>query len=191
METVKVTLTGQGAMLMHSDKLCDPLNKATIAYNDLKKDRKLKATTEGKIQIAKIMYINSFYLNSDNKIILPMFNIRKSLIEGARRFKLGMDVQRSVLFYEDPVVNYGSNMTPEQMWKDYGEFVDARPVVIGRAKVMAYRPKFDNWTVTFSCQYDPTVIDPTQLKECWDIAGSMMGIGDFRPLFGRYTVEIG
>ncbi len=190
MKTITVTLTGNGSMLMHSDKLTDPLSKAAIAHHKLTADRKFKATIEGKIAIAKSLYLNSFYLNGDEEIILPMLNIRKSLIEGARRFKLGKDIERSVLFYEDPVINYNSNKTPLEMWEEYGKFVDARSVVIGRAKVMSYRPKFDEWTVTFQCQYDPEIIDPAHLKECWDVAGSMMGIGDFRPLFGRYTVNI-
>ncbi len=190
MKTVQVTLTGISPMMMHADTLVDPLNPKAIAHKKLTSDRKLKATHEGQVLIAESLFMNSFYLNSSNKIILPMLNIRKSLIEGARRFKLGKDIERSMNFYEDPELQYPSKQTPAKMWSDYGQHVDARSVVIGRAKVMAYRPLFNEWSVTFQCQFDPEVINLDSLRECWDSAGTMACIGDFRPLFGKYRAEV-
>ncbi len=190
MKNLKVTITGIGTMLMHSDKLVDPLSPEGIAHNKLTSDMKYKKTFEGKVAIAKSMYINSFYVNSNNEIFLPMLNIRKSLIEGARQFKLGKDIERALIFVEDPVLQYTGPQTPKELWADQGKFIDARPVVIGRAKVMAYRPAFSEWKVDFTCHYDNQRMKVEDIKRCWETAGAVIGIGDFRPLFGRYEVEV-
>lgn len=189
MKNLIVTLTGNGPMLMHSDKLVDPLSDAGRAHKTLTSDRKLKATDEGKYAIAKSLYMGAFYQNQDGKIILPMLNIRKSLIEGARRYKLGKDVERAVIIMGDSLLDYNGPADPEKLWKK-PEFVDARTVTIGRAKVMAYRPVFHEWSATVEVVIDDELFDIADLKRCWETAGNIVGIGDFRPLFGRYTVEL-
>jgi hypothetical protein len=190
MKNLIVTLKSNGPMLMHSDKLVDTLSEAGKAHKILTSDRKFKATDEGKVAIAKSLYMGAFYLNHDGRIILPMLNIRKSLIEGARRFKLGKDIERTVVILDSPILEYDGPTDPEKLW-DIPGFVDARTVVIGRSKVMAYRPVFHNWEVTFEAIVDDEMLDVADLKRCWETAGAIVGIGDFRPLFGRYNVELG
>ncbi len=189
MKQLKVVLTSENGMLMHSDRLVDPLSKEGRAHKALTSDRKLKATDEGKVAIAKSLYLGAFYQNHEGKIILPLLNIRKSLIEGARRYKLGKDVERAVIVMDDAELIYDGPDTPEELWED-GNFLDARTVVIGRAKVMAYRPLFREWMAEVDVIIDEELFDIEDLKRCWETAGKLMGIGDFRPFFGRYSVSI-
>ena len=66
--------------------------------------------------------------------------------------------------------------------------IDARPVVVQRARVICWRPKFNKWKLHFNM----TVLNDDQLslgtlREIIDYAGKN-GIGDYRPRFGRFVV---
>lgn len=77
--------------------------------------------------------------------------------------------------------------------------VDSRPVVVGRARVIRSRPRFDEWGAEFHITIlDPeTWIDPFDeeysgggiLRDIIDAAGRFKGVGDFRPRFGRFMIE--
>jgi len=190
MKNLTVRMTGNGPMLMHSDKLSDPLNPATKAHKRLTSDRALKKTDEGVVAIAKSEYLASLYTNSDGIVCLPGLNIRKSLIEGARLHKGGKNIERGVIILDDmiPLVFDGPK-TPEKLWDD-PRFVDARSVVVMRSRLIRYRPVFKAWSATVNCIVNEESIDIESLMHYWREAGAMVGMGDFRPLFGRYSVEV-
>ena len=72
--------------------------------------------------------------------------------------------------------------------------VDARPVVIPATKgrVMRYRPRLEAWAITFSIDYDDTLLTERELRQVVDNAGQRVGLLDFRPEkkgpFGRFMV---
>lgn len=183
-----VVLISNGPMLMHSDKLANPAREEAIAHQKLLADKKTAKTTAGKMAVNKSQYINALYLNRDLRVVLPMMNIRKSLIEGARRFKRGKDVERGVIFLNDSLLNYDGPSAPAKLWANR-KFVDARTVKIGRSKVVAYRPIFPEWSAEVQVIVDDSVINWADVMTAWVTAGNLIGIGDYRPLFGRYTVE--
>jgi hypothetical protein len=72
--------------------------------------------------------------------------------------------------------------------------VDSRPVVVPATKgrILAHRPRLDRWQATFEIEYDPTLLNESQLRKIVDDAGSRVGVLDFRPErkgpFGRFIV---
>ena len=72
--------------------------------------------------------------------------------------------------------------------------LDARPVVIPATKgrVMRYRPRLDEWKITFALEYDENLLTENQLRRGVDDMGSRVGLLDFRPErkgpFGRCIV---
>lgn len=64
--------------------------------------------------------------------------------------------------------------------------VDSRPVVMQRGRVMRSRPKFENWGLTFDVVVTEEEIREDTIKEILKYAGNFIGIGDFRPKFGRF-----
>jgi len=66
--------------------------------------------------------------------------------------------------------------------------VDIRPVVIQRQKVVKGRPKFNNWELEFTINFDKDRIDKETLREILEEAGATKAIGDYRPKFGRFKV---
>ena len=74
--------------------------------------------------------------------------------------------------------------------------IDARPVVIAATKgrIVRYRPRLDQWGVSFSLDYDPDMLTEAQLRTVVDDAGAKVGLLDFRPErkgpFGRFMVTV-
>lgn len=86
-------------------------------------------------------------------------------------------------------------VTPERIGLGVKTFViDTRPVVVPATKgrVLRHRPRLDTWQVSFSVDYDDTLITESQLRRVVDDTGKNVGLLDFRPEkkgpFGRFTV---
>ena len=86
-------------------------------------------------------------------------------------------------------------ITPEYLILDPQEYVvDSRPVVIPSTKgrVMRHRPRFDEWTISLTIEYDDALLTEGQLRKVVDDMGSRTGLLDFRPEkkgpFGRSMV---
>jgi hypothetical protein len=68
--------------------------------------------------------------------------------------------------------------------------VDQRPVIIGKARILRARPRFDEWSATFTINYDQQLIkEPRLIVDILADAGSRIGVGDYRPRFGRFRVR--
>jgi len=188
MEQITVTLKNNGPMLMHSDKLSNPLDPATKAHKVLTSKR--KKTDDDYEAIAKSEWLSSLYYSDDIGVYIPMQNIRKSLIEGARFNKLGKHVERGVVFMDSrSKLKYSGPKDPEKLWES-GKFTDARSVRVSQARLIRFRPIFTEWqTEDIEILFNPAVIDNADIMAAWTNAGNMVGLGDYRPLFGKYTVE--
>ncbi len=67
------------------------------------------------------------------------------------------------------------------------------PVVVGQARLLRTRAKFDEWSCTFIADCDDDLVDQAQLKNWLSIAGQRIGLGDWRPAksghYGRFEVD--
>lgn len=73
--------------------------------------------------------------------------------------------------------------------KDW-DYIDKRRVVIQKSAITRSRPALNKgWKCEFIiCVLVPEYIDQFLLQEVIGIAGRLIGIGDFRPTFGRFNV---
>jgi hypothetical protein len=68
--------------------------------------------------------------------------------------------------------------------------IDERSVVIGKARIIRARPRFDEWSATFTIKYDQQLVDePKMIVDILADAGDRFGAGDYRPRFGRFKVR--
>lgn len=86
-------------------------------------------------------------------------------------------------------------VSPERISLKKTEYaVDSRPVVIAATKgrIVRHRPRIDDWRLTFTLEFDDSLINETQLRRIVDDMGSRVGLLDFRPAkngpFGRCMV---
>ena len=189
MQTLELKFTGQSALLLHSDRGANPLAKATIAHKALTSKR--KKTDEDHMAIARSEYMLGFY--AGDEIIIPTANVKSTIVEGAKLNKLGSAFNRCVMILEETIpVTHSGPKTKTQMWETPA-CVDCRSVKVGTARLMRYRPRLNDWSLSVLIHFDERMIERAQIVAAAENAGRFIGIGDYRParggMFGRFDVE--
>ena len=193
-------------LVVHNERLADPLDDFTIAIAGVSKKR--NKTIADHETIARFEFFGSLYtdpaltLDDDGELVngnkdtgpcapvLPAWNILRCLQEGAKRHKRGLDVLRGVhplppnaeLVYDGP-------RDVEKLWED-GTFSLRKAVGIQRSRTMRTRAIFVDWTFELPVEVDMTVFDLTTLQVCWRDAGVYVGLSEMRPIYGRFTGTI-
>lgn len=62
------------------------------------------------------------------------------------------------------------------------------PARVGAVKVMRTRPMFTAWEAKLAVDFLPTLLNPSEVHGFLATAGEQIGIGDWRPRFGRFSV---
>lgn len=204
-QTMKLTSGSSSSILLVCDTLADPLNPMTKKYKKLTSIMGKAKTDEVILAIAEQQYKCGIYWDEEVGVYVPAVNIRKCLEEGAKASRDGPKVRRGV-FIKDPKIALeytcdsvafgGTNkrrMTPDQLWKD-GRFLDKRAVVVNKSRIMCYRPKFTDWSLTVDVFYDPDVAEAEGLLSYFTVAGKYIGLGGYRPdkggMFGRFNAAL-
>ena len=126
------------------------------------------------------------YKDKNGTICIPDMVVLGALREAAKEHKAPGKGRRSLKQFILSGIRIQPDMIPisPQEWS-----VDARPVVIQRNRVMRWRPKFEEWTLRFQVNIiDPGTISPTSLRNVLEDAGKFVGLCDFRPFFGTFSV---
>jgi hypothetical protein len=117
------------------------------------------------------------------------------LVEGARKNRRGRDFEAfclcedlevPLIVYRSPDDDKGTHL--KGRLEDYyrEEFIDLRGVVIKDVRIDRCRPIFRYWGLQFTLQYDDGFLAIDDIKNAMKYAA----IGDFRPRFGRFRVEV-
>ncbi len=61
-------------------------------------------------------------------------------------------------------------------------------VNVNDARVMRTRPRFSEWHVVADVEFLPSLLNPNEVIEIFEIAGLREGLGDWRPKFGKFSV---
>jgi hypothetical protein len=119
----------------------------------------------------------------------PSAAIESALATAAREFKADKrrtmkDVVKACVFVEGDFITLSGKTEPDMIRRD----IVVNPNTKGRGFV--YRPLFNKgWKATFTLVLaDEDAVPSDQLKEMLDFAGARIGIGAWRPKFGRFMV---
>lgn len=193
---MKVTWRGTQPLLMHNERLADPLHPITKKLSSL---HKIKGSAKSEAHIAEEMRVEwegGLYFDNDAGPVLPAWNILAAIRQGGRLSRAGKDIDRAVQITDLEAVplRYDGPRDLDGMWK--AGFYHRCGVSNGPGrKVQRTRPMFTRWSVTFTLSYDETKIDAEKIIKAMTDAGLYVGIGDFRPgapkggRYGRFTVE--
>lgn len=187
MESLKVRLTGVSPLLQHNGQLADPLNPYTKALKAVSSKR--SKTDDDHQKIADVEFEGSLYVNDEGKVILPGALLEGALIGAAKKQKLGKVMLSAVVVPEDAPIKYDGPQTVEGLLKD-PNFRLVAPVKVQQARVMRTRPQFKDWEVETEILFDPEQINREDLVVIAHRAGDIIGVGDWRPKFGRFSVEV-
>lgn len=186
MKQATYTIRGTTPLLMHSERLANPFDPLTREIKALTGKR--KKTEDDMREIARLEWRGGLYFDERDGIHIPGYNVFAALINGGKIHKLGSAIKRYAIVQEDKApLSYDGPKTPDEMFSA-GRWVDIRSVKVGTNKVMRCRPIFPEWQCTFTLLYDEGGLQRADIDRVVSDTGSMVGIGDYRPRFGRFEV---
>lgn len=185
LEKYACKITGVAPLILHNGLLADPLN---YYAKEMKKISGKRNKTEADMEaLARFEWHGSLYL-SGGKICLPGEMIEAHLVEAAKKQKKGQQAKAGLFCDGEFLLIYDGPSDIEALWKDK-TFRLTAGVKVQRNRIMRTRPIFSNWTVAVETHYNPTQLNRDEVRECFRIGGETIGLGDWRPRFGRYVVE--
>lgn len=141
-------------------------------------------------QAEKKLYISE----ATGEPMIPSPNLFRCLIDGGKFFKAGKSKVTTLKSSLIPAcVSIEELEIPIQSVDPWD--VDTRAVRIPSTggRILAHRPCFHSWKLSFTLELDEEVLDVRLLREIVDAAGKRIGLGDFRPdckgPFGKFVVE--
>lgn len=187
MEQLKLKIVGTSPLMMHSDRLANPLLPETKAHKTLTSKR--KKVDEDHLMIARSEFISGCYWHEDVGFYIPGANLDATFVGGAKLSKLGVRWKQAALVLEQRVkLLHDGPSTPERLWEDT-RYVDVRGVRVGQAKVMRYRPVFLKWAAELTLALNTDVLNVEEARKAIDDGGKLIGTCEYRPRFGRFEVS--
>lgn len=186
-QTVKYRLKSEPncPLLMHNGQTADPLNKWTKSIKLISgKRNKTDADYE---EMARLEFMAGLYMGADGPI-LPADVIDAVLVGGAKKSKEGMLAKSGAFCAQHASLLYNGPRTAAELWANE-QFRFVKRARVGQASVMRTRPKFDQWEAIIELSYEPAIINPGRIDEWLRVAGSQVGLLDWRPQHGRFGAE--
>ena len=190
--TLRIECKGVSPLLMHSDRAADPLSREAQWLSEIAgKRNKTEAET---VELARRQFHCSLYLDPAGRPTIPVDNVHSCLYAAAKRRKEGPLFSGS-LTVSGVRFDYEGPDEPDALWERQETFVDRRSVRVGASRVIRTRAIFPAWSLTADAEHDPEVADLFHIRQWVEIAGSRIGLGDYRPqrggLFGRFEAKVG
>lgn len=172
--SVSVTVNGSADFLFHR-------------WNAEAVDEKAKAAKNSKGK--KTDDVESYVYRTENgELAIPGEYLRGAII-GASKFrqdprsprKSAMDLFKAAIVVVTPLATLGV-----KEW----DYLDKRRVTIQRNGINRVRPAMrSGWKAQFDLMVLlPEYVDENTLRETIESAGRLIGLGDFRPTFGRFVI---
>lgn len=184
----RMTLTGTEPLLMHNARLADPLDSATKALKVVSGKR--KKTEDDHAEMARLEYLGGLYLDPDVGPYIPGENIERCLVDAGKITRSGRMITQGV-FVKTNVnpVGYKGPRDPEGLWADTN-FRLVKSVKVTTSRIMRTRPMFRQWRLDAEGVLDTAILSLEDLRSIAETAGARIGLGDYRPRYGRFTVEV-
>lgn len=188
MDKFRLTATGTAPLLMHNGRLSDPLDPASKAVKKLVAKR--NKTDEDYLELARTEYLGGLYYEPEIGPYIPADNILRCLYDAAKKHKQGPRVKEG-LFITSEVnpLAYNGPRDAEALLADPNFQFNAMAKVNG-SRVRRTRPMFRQWRADAEGVLDPAVLDPADFQRCVETAGLFIGLGDWRPRYGRFSAQV-
>lgn len=187
METITVRIASTAPLLMQAETLANPLHPLTKAHKAVSGKR--KKSEDDYLWLMESEWSASMYHDDEIGPYIPALNIEGCIAEAGKIHRLGKTIKQAVQVLTDKAkLEYEGPRQKEKMWKSE-KFADVRGVNVGGKKIMRCRPIFLRWSTEFQIYFMEDVLDRADLVRVLEEAGRRIGIGTYRPRFGRFSVE--
>jgi hypothetical protein len=185
MYTIKTEIVGVAPLMQHRY----PLPDLAMMGKGNKKSTGAKDYTQE--------WHDYLYVTSAGEIYQPSSHIEGAMVKAAVSFKVTgkrgksyKDLFSANVFIDPAEILHGISV-PEDLDCDADKslYLDLRPVVIQRARVVRIRPTFKpGWKLSFTINVIDDEVNFATVNDVLILAGKAVGIGDYRPKFGRFMV---
>jgi hypothetical protein len=171
---VEATIVGTSRMLFHRFS-CDEVEAKGSAAKGSRSKKKDNVES----------YV---YRDEKSQVSLPGEYVRQAIIHAAKYKQDPRSPRKSMMDMAKAGFVCLTELAP--IGKEW-EYIDRRRAVIQRAAIVRERPGFrEGWKATFIFEILlPEYIDEKLFHELLVNAGRLIGVGDFRPTFGRFRIE--
>lgn len=184
-QTLKYKLTASAPLILHNGQTADPTNKWSKAIKQISSKRvKTDADYE---EMARLEFMAGLYLDETGPII-PAHVVDAVVVAGAKKSKEGQFAKSGCFCLEHALLEYDGPRSAEELWQDE-KFHFAAIVKIGTSRVSRMRPIFKDWGTVITLGVEDTIVNPSRISEWLTVAGTQVGLCDWRPQYGRFTVE--
>lgn len=186
-KNISYRLAADAGLYMHNSRLADPLDPIV---KDIKKiTSKRKKTDADHQEIARLEFMGGLYMTEGGPI-LPSKWVDGVILSAAKKLREGPLVKAGFYCLSDARLEYDGPRTADEMWAKGANHLWRRDVSrLNRVSIMRTRPYFQDWSAQIECCYEDTLVNESQVDEWILIAGTQLGIGDWRPRYGRFRAE--
>lgn len=142
----------------------------------------------------------SLYVNARGEIYQPAAHLENAMARAAANFKITgkrgksyRELFTSSVFVtpEELTLGITAPTAATQLTTDPEQplYLDCRPVVVQKSRVVRIRPALaTGWHLDFTIEVFDDEVPLETVEEVLTLAGKTVGIGDYRPKFGRFRV---
>ena len=191
---MQAKFTGINPLLQNNPQTVDRFNPYTKAMKRIN-DKKTRRTDDDFMELKNIEVRAKIYWDDATGIYVPANWVSSAIAANSfKRVKVSKaDVRAGVFTTSDKLpLSYrdsGKVKTPEDIVKNPDFRLDMT-LKQGQVRIVKSVPIFHEWRFTCGLEFDDSVIDTDSMKNIITHVARYGGFGDFRPTFGRATVEI-
>ena len=184
-QSQRFRITSACPLLMHNGRLIDPLDPHAKAIAQIAGKR--RKTESDNLRLAELEYLGSLYLQGGEPC-LPAEMLEAALIKVAQSERRGPKAKAGLVVRDDLRLTYDGPKDPHALWAD-DRFRLRSAVRIGASRIMRTRPMFPEWSAELVVDFIPALLNPQDVRSFVVTAGEQVGLGDWRPRFGRFWTE--
>ena len=174
-------------IILHNGRMANPLDPWSKKLKEISGKRK-KVDSDYE-EMARIEWFASLYQEKNEKIILPGMMLEASLVNGAKKFKLGQQAKAGLFVESHALLQFdGQELNAEQLW-ERGQNTLTVACKVSMAKIMRTRFIAEEWAADVSVSFDDSLFNAPQIVDIFEAAGMQIGVGTWRPRHGRFYSE--
>lgn len=199
---IQVEIEGVASLMLNNIRKANPTDLIT---KEIKKLTSKRTKTDADfVLIRNLEWLGALYTTKDgdfdivgSELELSDFGnvcingdmIEACLIGGAKKNKLGIQFKAGMLVDGIYELDFPNKKPVRELYGN-PEFVDTRSAKLqGKTTIFVTRAIFPQWSLKFTMNYLPDLLNLSQIETALEASGSVVGIGTYRPKFGRFSVK--
>jgi len=170
---------------MHAGRLADPLDP--IAQDLAKITAKRPKTIADLQEIGRREWFGSLWLEG-GKPCIPGEALEATFIDAARTRRRLRAARAGLMVSNAALLEHEGPSSLDELWRSES-FRLRHPVRVGNSKTMRTRPRFGSWGAEFEVTFLASLLDRAEILELYAVAGFSVGLGDWRPRYGKFVVS--